>query len=427
MGSPVAYSFKVHVLGCKVNQYEAQQLRTLAEAMGLRTVARGASADVVLIHTCAVTARALRKSLQAARTLYARHDQAPLIVTGCGAAVPAFEAPQGAVCCVPPGPDWLHRVATALRAALPDLPAMNLPECADHFPIESFAGHARAFLKIQDGCDNACAYCIVPSLRGPSRDKERELILQEARSLSRAGFRELVISGVSVGLYGRSTHQSLADVMRALVDLPETERLRLSSLHPNELTPELLDVWAQTPKMLPHVHLPLQAGSDSVLRRMNRGYSQREFLDAVARVRARLDTPAFTTDIIVGFPGETPADFIETMHVCRQAGFSRIHIFPYSPRPGTRAGKKPVAAGAVVKKQCEQLAALADELAAAFYRPFAGRTIHVLVHQCGAGLCHGYSDRYMPVTFQGPSHLRGDIIAIRIDTVSAQGLKGTPA
>jgi len=384
-----SYTYKVHVLGCKVNQYDAQQLRCLAEAMGLHKAEEHQNADVLIVHTCGVTAKALRKSLQAVRKLYAAHNEPLLIVTGCGTAVSDFEAPAKAVCCIPPAPGWLRQVAATLRNAFPELIALDVPAHADEFPVKSFSHHARAFLKIQDGCDNACSYCIVPSLRGPSRDKKLEVILGEAQALARSGYREIVVSGVSVGLYGRRGGPSLADVMQALVDLPETQRLRLSSLHPNELTPALLDVWAGSPKMMPHVHLPLQAGSDKILAQMNRGYTQVEFLAAIKRVRKALDRPAFTTDVIVGYPGESDADFIETLEVCRQAHFSRMHIFPYSPRQ------------------------------------FSGEPIQMLVERCHDGLCRGYSDHYIPVSFEGPESLQGEIVPVLAQELSAHGIIGT--
>jgi threonylcarbamoyladenosine tRNA methylthiotransferase MtaB len=292
------------------------------------------------------------------------------------------------------------------------------PTDLDHLPVREFQGHARAFLKVQDGCDIGCSFCIVPRLRRKPRDKPIELVVEEARTLASNGHRELVVSGVSVGLYGKEDGgPNLAEVLRRIIALPDVERIRLSSLHPREVTEELLEAWASSPKMMPHVHLPLQAGSNRVLEAMRRNYSAEEFLAAVERARAALDDPAFNTDVIVGFPGETAEDFEETRRVSREAEFSRMHIFPYSVRPHTTAARLPDRVSSTeAKARARQLKEDAASLALAYARRFEGQTASVLAENFDpdTGRYDGYTERYIPVSFTGPPGLRGDVVKVRL-------------
>ena len=386
--------YRVRVLGCKVNQYEAQQIRQVLAWRGYRPAAGGEQADVLVLHTCAVTDEAVRKSRQLLRR---GRGGGRLVVSGCAAAAGLIEEPGMDLALVPPGADWLERLAAAVpaRAEAPgEMPGL----------LASFDGHHRAFLKIQDGCDIGCSYCIVPHLRGPSRDKPMKEILAEARQLVAAGFRELVVTGISIGLYGKTAGGSLAQVVRALQGVEGIARIRISSLHPGELKDDLLAVWAQSARMTPHVLLPLQSGSDRILSAMRRGYSRDEYRHAVRRVQEALEEPALNTDILVGFPGETEKDFRDTVDVCREAGFSRIHVFGYSPRPGTPAAEQAPLPPEVVRERCEIVRELAAKQAAEFALRFVGTTASVLIeHHDAGGRGHGYTERYLPVVVEGPA------------------------
>ncbi len=413
----------MRVLGCKVNQYEAQQIARVLERRGLRAAADDDAADVTVIHTCAVTAEALRQSNRTVRRARVGGGRI-VIATGCAGARDLLDATAEPDAVVAAGPRWAEDLADALDRLVPwDGGGDAAPGGP---PVDRFGGHTRAFLKIQDGCDLRCSYCIVPSLRGPSRDKPLADLVAEARGMVRAGHVEIVVTGVSVGLWGRG-RGGLAAALEALARVEGLERIRLSSLHPAELSADLLRVLAASPRFMPHIHLPLQSGSDAVLARMSRGYDRSGFLAAVDRARAALDRPAFTSDVLVGFPGETETDFEATLDVCRAAGFSRIHVFPYSPRPGTpaadAAGRVPAA---VARARTRRLRSLGDELRAAFHRRFLGETVPVLCETRDAGgRWNGYDGRYVPVRVAGPAGWQGRVVSVRLDALADDHVAGT--
>ncbi len=419
-------TYEICVLGCKVNQYDAQQIRCVLEQAGFRRGGKEERVSVAVVHSCAVTAEAARKSRRTIRRMRSKHPGAYLILSGCLASDDSYAGPLDAQIRVPPGPGWLGRFARGIEA-LPGVSCpVSLPGDPDSLALDRFAGHTRAFLKIQDGCHIGCSYCIVPRLRRAPRDKDLPLILEEARRLVESGHREIVVSGVSVGLYGGGRAVSLADVMRALVDLPGTERLRLSSLHPAELTDKLLEVWGASPKMMPHIHLPLQSGSDRILAAMRRGYGVSEFLNAVERVRAVMDKPACTTDVIVGFPGETDEDFRCTLDVCRAVGFSRVHVFPYSVRPGTAAARSGRVSRDVVAERSAVLRATGRDLARAYHERFLGETVRVLIERRRNGTGEGYTEQYIPASVAEGGHDGNGILEVRVVQADAEGVRGHP-
>lgn len=418
-------TFAVRVLGCKVNQYEAGQIDHLLRHAGLRAADEGETPDVVVLHTCAVTATALAKSARLARR--AAGEARCVILSGCGVSGGLDPDDFPGFLSVPSGPDWMTRLAETV-VTLP-LPAGAVVDADVAAGLDSFPGHTRAFLKIQDGCDRRCAYCIVPELRHAPRDKSIEAMVAEARALTAHGHRELVLTGVSIGLWGRGTPATLADAVRAVAAVPGVERLRLSSLHPEDLTDRLLAVWTEHPSLMPHFHLPLQSGSTRVLTLMRRGYTADDFLRAVERILSRVPDPALTTDVIIGFPGETEEDFDETLRIAREAGFSRMHLFPFSPRPGTPAAGLPDRVEPrAVQARVRRIKALADELGLAFHRRFDGATARVLCEtfRPGPGEWEGYTERYIPVRFGGPPAWAGRTACVRLSHPDVTGMRGTP-
>jgi threonylcarbamoyladenosine tRNA methylthiotransferase MtaB len=419
-------TYFVNVLGCKVNQYDARQIEELLEDYGLQPVDLADDADVIVIHTCAVTAAAAKKSRQTIRKMQRDNPLAHIAVTGCAANDELTKVDQDPVIRIPAGEDWLQHLAEQLdQLNTPNTDLSGTIE-TDAFPISHFGDHTRAFLKVQDGCDIGCSFCIIPQLRKQPRDKTIAAAVTEATTLTEKGYRELVINGVSVGLYGRDTGSSLAELLKHLIEIPNMGRIRMSSLHPGELTEELLEVWSSSPNIMPHLHLSLQSGSDAVLHAMRRGYTADEYYAAVERARAALDNPAFTTDVIVGFPGETDTYFDECYDFCKQVGFSQIHTFTYSPRPKTMAAKmgKQVN-GAVASERSTRLRELGNKMALAYHGQFLNQSIDVLVEGSKDGEAHGYSEHYIPVQFPSTEVLRGQVVGIKAIEADKTGISGT--
>ncbi len=311
-------------------------------------------------------------------------------------------------------------------------------------PITRFARHQRAFVKVQDGCDALCNYCVIPRLRRRVWWRPMDRVLAEVRDLAAAGHREVVLCGVFLGAYGQETAirsrwrgpSALPELLGRVAGVEGLGRVRLSSLEAGDVTDELLDVFRACPNVAPHLHLSLQSGSARVLRRMNRRYRPEQFLQAVGRIRRALDEPAITTDVIVGFPGETEEDFAATLQVAREAGFSKIHAFGFSPRPGTAAwqwrGEGP--SRATVKARLARLAEQERLSAGAFRRRFLGRTVEALVEEPNAhtppGHLRGLTDRYLEVAFRpagadGPDRPIGQVVRVRVAGLSETGLLGT--
>lgn len=419
-------TYLVCVLGCKVNQYDGQQIEQLLERYGLTSSDPQESADLIVVHTCGVTAAAAQKSRQTIRKMQRNHPLAQIIVTGCAANTELTHVNQEPVFRIPAGADWLKRLANQLDSlSMPSEYEINGIE-TDTFTISRFGDQTRAFLKVQDGCDIGCSYCIIPRLRKEPRDKAIEDAVREATALTESGYREIVVTGVSVGLYGRKSNSSLADMLRNLIKIPNIGRIRLSSLHPGELTNELLDVWASSPNVMPHLHLSLQSGSDTTLNSMRRGYTAEEYYNAVERARSALDNPAFTTDVIVGFPGETDTCFEESYAFCKKVGFSQMHVFTYSPRPRTiAAGMKNQINGALASERGDQLRQLAKTMALNYHKQFLNTDIDVLVEGVRDKTATGYSRHYIPVSFAATENLRGQIVKIGITQSTSEGISGT--
>ncbi len=420
---------RVVTLGCKVNQYESQYVKEALQAGGYHEAAAGQAADLCIVNTCTVTQEGDAKSRQAIRRLHQEQPGAAIVVMGCYAS----RDPQ-AVRHLP----GVVKVITAKDRLLEELrPFGVLPGSQG---ISRFDGHQRAFVKVQDGCLLNCSFCIIPKVRPHLRSRPPEEITEEVQRLVDAGYREIVLTGIHLGHYGidRSRGKSPDQAMRLwqllerLARLEGDFRLRLSSLEAAEARDDLVRVLAQEPRVCPHLHLCLQSGSDRVLRRMRRRYTSGGLLERIRRIRAALDQPALTTDVIVGFPQETDEDFEATCRVVREAGFCRMHVFSYSPRAGTAAASwrddvpPPVKAG-----RRQKLREIGRELAQRYMRSLIGRQLEVLVEGPDpdrAGWVQGTSCRSVRVAFagHGPALIRRRV-PVEIRTVAGEVLLGDPA
>lgn len=401
--SPV--SVRVITLGCKVNQCDGDEIARALAARGYRIARRGQSADCYIVNTCTVTATADAKARKLIRGVARANPGARVIATGCW----AQRAPEEAARL--PGVSAV--VPNTRKREIADLVATMLPLDAA-LPDKAPAGRTRAFLKVQDGCDHRCAYCAVPDARGRPESKALSQALEEARALAAAGIQELVLCGIRLGAYGSdSGNGGLGALLRALreIDLP---RIRLSSVEPMDLKQDLLDEMSDHPRLCHHLHLPLQSGDDAVLAAMNRGYTRSVFADLVSRVRRMWPDVAISTDVMVGFPGETEAQFEATARFAREVGFARLHVFPYSRRPGTPAAQRAdETSPEVTRRRAAELLSIAEELSARAAAAWVGREVVVLFEQRAAdGRLTGLTEHYLRLRARAPEEWIGRLSAL---------------
>jgi threonylcarbamoyladenosine tRNA methylthiotransferase MtaB len=410
-------------LGCKVNQYETQYVKEALQASGYAEAADGQAADLCVVNTCTVTAEGDAKSRQLVRRLHQANPHAAIVVMGCYATRAPAEV--GRL----PGVTRVITDKARLAEGLRPFGVAQMPR-----GIARFDGHQRAFVKVQDGCLLNCTFCIIPRVRPGLRSRDPEEIIDEVARLVAGGCREVVLTGIHLGHYGidlsrgrpRAAWCRLWHLLERLGRLPGEFRIRLSSLEAAEARDDLVRALLSVPRVVPHLHLCLQSGSDRILARMKRRYRSAGFLQRCHRLRQALDRPALTTDVIVGFPGETDADFEDTCRVARAAGFSRIHVFSYSRRRGTPAADYPEQVPpAVAAERRERLRQLERELADAYHRSLLGSRLEVLVEGADPrrpGHALGTSCRYAAVSFEGhaPALIRR-LVPVRI-TGTADGL-----
>ena len=419
-----------HTLGCKVNQYDTQAMRERFEEAGFRTVDFEDRADVYVVNTCTVTGTGDKKSMQTIRRCHRNNPDAAIVVTGCLAQRAADELKLPGVRLVL-GTQRRGEVVQLLAQALEQDCALIAVETLrqapfEHLTVHAHEGHTRATMKIQEGCDRWCTYCIIPSVRGPIRSRPLDEIRAEAQSLAAAGFKEVVLTGIHLTSYGREQHGAitLLDAIRAVHEVEGIERIRLGSLEPVIVTGAFVQGIAAMPKVCHQFHLALQSGSDTVLARMRRRYTSGEFLAACAMLRGAFEDCALTTDVMTGFPGETEEEFAQTVDTCQRAGFARMHVFPYSEREGTKAAAM---AGSVPRhireERARQLIAVGKALERAALEGRIGRTDEVLVEEIDAqGRGTGYTGGYMRVHVQGAQP--GEIVRVRITGIENEELSG---
>ncbi len=427
----------VATLGCKVNQYDSAAIETRLRSEGCTIVSFEPGADVYIVNSCTVTDRAEAESRQLVRRARRFNPAARVIMTGCfvqvnpqGAAIPEVDHVVG-----------LNRLQDVVRGVRGELAAAGQRIVADDLRAarqvktlgaETFTGQTRAFLKIQEGCDLFCTFCIVPFARGRSRSVAPRQVLDQLQMLAARGFREVVLTGVHLGGYGLDLDPALdlCALLEMIAEQPPVPRIRLSSIDPPEVTPRLLELMADSAALCPHLHIPVQAGEDQVLQRMRRKYDTRLLRDVGAEIRARLPDAAIGTDVIAGFPGETDAQFEATLHLLDELPLTYFHVFPYSRRSGTTAAKLPShLPPASIKRRAQRLRQLGDRKRVDFARGFVGRDLAVLVEQTVApdGWLTGYTRNYQRVEFRGPPELANREVLVRITGADGAQLAGEHA
>jgi len=420
----------LHSIGCRLNQAEIETMARQLAAGGHTLTADAAEADTVIINTCAVTAEAARDARNLTRRFARANESVDIVLTGCYATLAPSELASLPRVARVVSNDHKDRIPLLLDPGLPDQPAFDREPLARD-PLAGSIGRTRGFIKVQDGCDNRCTFCVTTIARGAGRSRPLADVVAEVQSFAAAGYQEVVLSGVHLGSYGRDLGQpaGLRDLVAALLADTDVGRIRLSSLEPWDVAPGFFGLWGN-PRLLPHLHLPLQAGSDRVLRRMARRTTRAAFRALADDARAAIPDLNLSTDLITGFPGETEAEFTETLEYVEALAFGRLHVFSYSPRPGTAAAKMPdQVPGPVKKERAARLIALGERLSVAFHGRYDGTTRPVLWEMAtGAepdGLRWvGYTDNYIRVTAVGPADLMNRVTPIRLGAPRADGMVG---
>ena len=415
--------FKTYTLGCKVNQYETEAVEEMLEKEGYGHD-ESMDVDLAIINTCTVTNESDRKSRQIIRRHKRENPDCKVVVIGCYAQVSAEEVAKIE------GVDLV--LGTKDRATLPGyveelfqgadqivhVRAHEQGEDFEHLEIKEIEDHTRAYMKVQDGCNQYCAYCIIPYARGFIRSRDMDDAVFEAKRLAESGFKEIVLTGIHVGSYGKDLSEdvTLVDLIEAMDQVEGIERIRLSSIEPMTVIDDFLNRVAKLKHFMPHFHLSLQSGAEKTLREMNRNYAPEEYRDTVRRILRVFPDAGLTTDVIVGFPGESEEDFEESMNFVEEMGFSRLHVFPYSMRKNTPAARrKDQIPGPVKKERAARMIALGDKLALDFVKERIGKTYPVLFEEKKDDKNYGYTPNYIYVAVEGKEDLRNTLGYVTIE------------
>ncbi len=404
--------YKIATLGCRTNQYESQAFSDQLEKLGYREGKDDEQADICIVNTCTVTEQADQRSRSQIRQLAKKNPGTRLFVTGCLAQRAKDEL--AAI----PGVDRVvsnDEKEQLLNIALPE---EDVPE----FEIEHFKAHTRAFVKVQDGCNSWCSYCIIPYVRGRSRSKPIAEVLKEVEGLIANGYKEVVLTGINIGDFDNGG--TLTDLVREVDQIEGLERLRISSIDPDEVDDGLLDAVVNGKRTCQSMHIVLQSGSNTVLKRMRRKYTRQEFFHTIDRLKSASPDFTFTTDIIVGFPGESDTDFEETLDAMQQVRFAKVHMFPYSTRPGTRAARyTDHLPPDVISARKQTVMHLSEELAFDLREEYVGREMDLLLESDGKdGLISGYTENFLQVSLPSKGLRSNEIVRVKLLENSPEGL-----
>ncbi len=425
-----------YTLGCKVNQVETEQIKEEFDSRGYQIVDFDEPADIYIINTCTVTHVSDRKSRAMLRRAVRKNPDAVVVALGCVAQVDAHQlaAIEGVDLVVgnrdkenlvPIVEDFMAREHTGVEIQVEDILPDNKPKAILYSHVHQ---RTRAFVKIQDGCQSFCSYCIVPFARGPIRSKLPEDVLEEIKQLVSLGYKEIVLTGIHTGFYGVDLiNWDLSRLLESILDqVAGIYRIRLSSIEPLELNERLLQIVAENQHICRHLHIPLQSGSDNILKLMGRRYDRDYYRDLIAGIARRIPDIALTADVMVGFPGETETDFADTFELINQLPFADLHVFKYSRRTGTRAAEM---MNQVEEKEKQRRSEILIELASRkqveFVKQFIGKSVNLLVEQkIGKDKYKGISDNYIEVVFPSEQDLCGQLRQARIAELTQYGALG---
>lgn len=389
----------VLTLGCKVNTYESEFVINELKNNGYEIKDFNDVCDVYIINTCTVTNSSDSKSKKMIRQAIKRNPNACVVAMGCFIAANMDFTCDGLDITI--GNKDKSKIIELLDEYFKNKETIQLTynnrlSLFEDMYIDDFPGRTRAFVKIQDGCDNFCSYCIIPFVRGKCRSKEHDKVVEEVTALVNNGYKEVVLTGIHTGSYGIDLDVSFADLLNSLVKINGLERLRISSIETTELNEDVLNILRNSKVLVDHLHIPIQAGSDPILKSMKRKYDLEFFFNKIAEIRSIRPEISISTDVIVGFPGESSELFNTTIDTCRKIGFSKLHVFPYSERKGTASSRMDGKIdGGVIKERARELIKVSEELEIDYMNKFVGREVEVLVEECHDGYSYGHTGNFL--------------------------------
>lgn len=422
-------------LGCKVNQYETQVMLNQLLQSGFSACQTGEDADIILLNSCTVTSTSDHKVKQTLHKARREHPHAVIVLTGCmpqafpelaedltDADIVLGNSNRSSLL-----PHILQYLST--RQRIIDIVPHQTKEKFESMSVENFYERTRAFIKIQDGCNRFCSYCIIPYARGRVRSKPLDDLIAEVTQLSEKGYKEIVLTGINLSAFGQDINLHLCDAVEAVCAINGIERVRLGSLEPEQLSEDVIIRLSKQQKLCPQFHLSLQSGCDETLKRMNRHYTTEEYRTIVQNLRNAFDNAAITTDIMVGFPGETEEEFMQSLEFAKEISFSKVHVFAYSQRPGTKACNAPNQITKKVKEtRSKQMMHVTNQTKQAFLNQQCGTIQDVLVErEINTNLYEGYTANYTPVQFHSDKNLCGQLVAVHITKANENDCYGIPA
>lgn len=427
-----------HTLGCKVNHYESEAIWQLFKAKGYSRVEFEEKSDVYIINTCTVTNTGAKKSRQTIRRAINKNPDAVVAVTGCYAQTSTSEILDIPGVDIVIGNQGREKIVDYVEEFLEKRKPINVVKDImktkefEELDVPEFSDRTRASLKIQEGCNNFCTFCIIPWARGLLRSRKPENVIKQAEQLVNAGYKEIVLTGIHTGGYGDDLEDySLAKLLWDLDKIAGLKRIRISSIEASQIDDEILEVINKSQKVVRHLHIPLQAGDDEILKLMKRKYTTEEYRNKIAEIRKALPDVAITSDVIVGFPGETDELFNNGYNFIEEIGFSELHVFPYSKRSGTPAAKmKNQVTEKVKHERVQKLIELSKELSLNYGKKFIGQSLEVIpervyVDENNNDYLIGYSDNYLQIIFNGNKELIGEISSVKLESVEPEFCKGT--
>lgn len=416
-----------HTLGCKLNFSETSTIARLFENKGFEKVPFNSKADIYIINTCTVTAQADSKCRNAISRAHRQNPDAFIAVIGCYAQLKPKEIVDIPGVDIVLGANEKFNLFTYIdnleKKKVPEIHSCEIEDVNNFFPAYSSNDRTRSFLKVQDGCDYECAYCTIPKARGKSRNQSIEETVKTAKEAINAGAKEIILTGVNIGDFGRSTNENFLELIKELDKLP-VDRYRISSIEPNLINDDVIKFCAESKSILPHFHIPLQSGSDSILAMMKRRYNTKMYSERIATINKLIPNAGIGVDVIVGFPGETDELFNETYNFINSLDISYLHVFSYSERPGTASAKmKNKIPGKTIQERSKRLHILSDKKKRAFYEKNIGKTFNVLFESMNKenGLFSGFTENYINVEMPSGENLKNKIVKVKITGINERG------